>query len=165
MYARARNQAKWAYKKALRDFEKKMAKEAKLNPMAFYAYARSKLRTKEVIADLVDEFGTPVSGDADKAELFNNFFSGVFTNEDTSNMPDLANRQFEAPTDDIVFSSEVVLKKLRCLNVNKSPGPDSLHPRVLKESADMIAEPLSIIFSKSFSESHVRYHSNGRMPA
>ena len=83
------------------------------------------------------------------------FFSGVFTNEDTSNMPDLANRQFDAPIDDIVFSSEVILKKLRYLNINKSRGPDGLHPRVLKESADMIAEPLSIIFSKSFSESHV----------
>ena len=155
MYARARNQAKWACKKALRDFEKKIAKEAKSNPKACYAYARSKLRTKEIITDLVDEFGTPVSGDADKAELFNNFFSGVFTREDTSNMPGLASRQFEAPTDDIVFSGEVVLKKLQCLNVNKSPGPDGLHPRVLRESADMIAEPLSIIFSKSFSESHV----------
>ena len=120
MYARARNQAKWACRNALRDFEKKIVKEAKLNPKAFYAYARSKLRTKEVIADLVDEFGTPVSGDADKAELFNNFFSGVFTNEDTSNMPDLANRQFDAPIDDIVFSSEVVLKKRRYLKVNKS---------------------------------------------
>ena len=35
------------------------------------------------------------------------------------------------------------------INVNKSPGPDNIHPRLQKETSSQIALPLKLIFDKS----------------
>ena len=41
-----------------------------------------------------------------------------------------------------------MLKRLKTLKINKSPGPDELHPRILKELANEISYPLKLLFDK-----------------
>jgi len=50
----------------------------------------------------------------------------------------------------VVFSTEVVRERLEQLQGDKSPGSDNIHPMVLKECASALAEPIAMIFQRSF---------------
>ena len=45
-----------------------------------------------------------------------------------------------------------MLKALNNLKPNKSPGPDEIHPKMLKELANELAHPLTLLFNKSISD-------------
>ena len=55
------------------------------------------------------------------------------------------------------FSEDNVTQLLLESNVCKPPGPDNIHPRVLKECAKELTLPLFLLFKKSLSA--------GRLPA
>ena len=73
-YVKARNRARAVCRKAVKNYEKAIAREAQHNPKAFYAYANSKMKTKEGVADLLDEEGKTITNNKEKANILNNFF-------------------------------------------------------------------------------------------
>jgi len=86
-----------------------------------------------------------VSSDAGKAEVFNTYFSGVFTQEENVNdMPDFCVSPKET-LGNIKFTESDV-KLLQNLNSSKLPGPDNMHPRILKECAQELAVILYMLF-------------------
>lgn len=103
-------------------------------PKRFWSFF-NRLTNRPSIPDLVTindaEFTSPDS----KAEAFNTYFASVF-NTDTA-LPIHINT---APYTDsnfteIVLSRDDVLDALRSLDPTKTPGPDLIHPKILKECA------------------------------
>eukprot|EP00061_Rhincodon_typus_P006823 g27857.t1 len=55
----------------------------------------------------------------------------------------------------VTITKEKGLVKLIGLKVDKSPGPNGLHPRVLKEMGEEIVEALVVIFQESLESGRV----------
>ena len=67
-------------------------------------------------------------------------------------MPNCEKKDLKKELKDIHITEEIVLKKLKNLDPTKSPGPDGVHARLLKELSEELAEPLSLIFTKQLEE-------------
>ena len=151
-YTWTRNQAKWACKKAIRYFEKLIVKEAKSNPKAFYNYVNSKAKTRLTVSDLINNReSTVASNDKEKADALNIFFSSVFTQEDLQNIPAFEDR-CENFLSSVDLSDEAIMVNFKKLKHNKSPEPDGIHPRILKDLSEYLLVPLRILFTRSLSE-------------
>ena len=155
-FKRCRNKLRGLTRRLRRDFEKDVASQLKRNPKQFWRYTNSRIKTRTGIGVIQDTDGRLANNDAEKAELLNKFFSSVFTRENLANIPQPPNI-FEGPhLDDISITDDMVRTKLVKLKPTSSPGPDGVHPRILRETAQTISGPLAHMFRKSIQ--------SGRLP-
>ena len=79
-------------------------------------------------------------------------FQSVFIRELDTHIPQ-PSHVFQGTTlEDVFFIKEAVHKIIVNLKESSAPGPDNLHPKVLIECADTLAQPLFEIFRESLDE-------------
>ena len=71
--------------------------------------------------------------DEEKAQIFADYFSSVFTQESLGPIPFLENKLIKEKMTDLRIEEIVIKKAINKLKPNKSPGPDGMHPKFIKK--------------------------------
>jgi hypothetical protein len=145
-------------RKAIQIEQRIVAQSVKKNPKKFWKYVKSKTTSvigvgniKQTSADGED---TWLMYDQDKSNAFAEYFSKVYTIESTDEYRPLPPIQDKMPI--YKFTINDVYQKLSKLKIDKSPGPDMFHPRVLQEISSQIAEAFKLMYDLSLN--------NGKLP-
>ncbi|KAF2351845.1 Reverse transcriptase domain [Trinorchestia longiramus] len=126
-----------------------VAVQAKTNPKSFYKYVNDRRLKRDTIGPLIDSEGSTQTNNKSNAKILYTYFTSVFTHQDITEIPQPHVLNTQEILSDGVFTVEEVEEQLSILNPHKSTGPDDLGRRILKETAEVISEPLTNIFNRS----------------
>lgn len=131
--------------------ELNLAKDLK-DKKGFLKYIIKKKKTRENVGLLPNDVDALVTENAEKVELLKAAFASVSTAKTGPQEPqslEIKQKVWEKEDSPLV-EEDWIRNHLGKLDAHKSLGPDGMHPWVLKEQADIIAQPLSITFEKSW---------------
>jgi hypothetical protein len=157
-YRASRNWYSQEVQRVKHEYEEKQAQELvdtlKTNPKKWWSTAKETIgiNKNKKIPTLVSEDGTLHTEEKDKANAFNEYFTGVqcIQNEpDPTELPELPDGPNLPHIDEIVATHQDVKDLLSTLDPNKAYGPDDISPRALKEAAPAIVNSITKLFNLS----------------
>ncbi len=157
-FKKCRNEINTEIRKAKINFETKLADNIKEDPKSFYAYVRSKSKARVKIGPIKDNGGKIVSDNNEMANIFNEYFSSVFTKENLQNMPVVDNTVMSGKycvLDKIEINQGRIVKAIGTLKMNRAAGVDGLNSSFVKGCAKGIIKPLELIFKKSLDSGEI----------
>ena len=138
---------------AKRKLERKLAKNVKKNPRQFYSYLNNNIKSRAQVGPLKNANGDLVSDSQGMCNILNNFFTSVFTDEDTTDIP-IPEQICNVDIDSLTVDEEMFVKRLSQTK-DGAPGPDKITQRILSELKDVVSQPLCLIFNKSLCSGEV----------
>ncbi|BHF85598.1 hypothetical protein SprV_1002876700 [Sparganum proliferum] len=141
---------KSGYPRSQKEYETRVLERAVDKPKVLFGYINSRLKNKETILVLKGENNEDIIENDAKVEHLSRFFVSVFTDETDFDEAGLPAGTTNEIIENIDFTEEDVRKELLALKEGKSPGPDQIPAKVLRELACELARPLLHIFRSSF---------------
>lgn len=117
---------------------------------SFYRFINKQLSSKSGIGPLKSSANNIVTNDCEKAKMFSNYFSSVFTSDDgvvpvfNQRVPD------GVGLDTVIFSSDLICKAVNKFRNGSASGPDGIPPSFLKQFKGVLSGPLCILFRYLF---------------
>ena len=141
-------------RKAKKSMEKELSMSKDKNGRKFSNYIKSKTQVKISVGPLKNADGNLTAEDSEMATILNDYFSSVFSEEDLSQLPE---KQSETGSvfEMVLIDRKKIKNKINKLRGDSAPGPDKINPRMLKELAHEMAEPLRRILNRSLNEGEV----------
>ena len=155
-YKEVEKELKKAIRRAKKKFEVKISKqngnEGKNN---FNKYVKSRLGKQTGVGPLIDDNKNVTSKGEEMAEILNNYFSSVFTEDTTGADINIEDLNFDNPVDGITVTKQDIEEKIDKLKPGKAPGPDGISTTLLIKLKYVISIPLQILFQKSIDKGSV----------
>ncbi|GAB0193858.1 mitochondrial enolase superfamily member 1 [Grus japonensis] len=132
--------------------ELNLSRDVKDSKKGYYKYMGDIRNARKNVGQLLNEVRDLVTQNMEKAEVLHAAFASICTSKTSfpeSQVPETSGRVW-SKEDIPLVEEDQVREYLRKLAVHKSVGPDGTHSQALKELADVIARPLSVIFDPSW---------------
>ncbi len=111
-----------------------------------------KAKSRDYIGPLKGMDGRLIDKGEEISKELNNYFLSVFSQEEPDReveVEHIIRGEEDEKLSDVGISREIVRKEIDRLKKTKSPGPDDIFPRTLKECKEELSEPIAKIFRKS----------------
>ncbi len=103
-------------------------------------------KTRERIGPLKTEAREIIESGEDMSKLLNDYFLSVFSRENQDTIPVgevVFQGQDYEKLRNVITTMKVVQEIEKLKKINKSPGPDNIYPRILKECKEILSGPLT----------------------
>ena len=140
--------------------EKKAVETIKKNPKYFFSYAKRLQKTRSTIPVLKDKDGTLVENPTLKAEILQNQYQKVFSDPEKANVEKCLQspgipQGLGSVFNDLSFTRMDIIEALGELDPYSAAPDDEIPARVLTSCKEMLADPLTLLWSKSFDEGYI----------
>ena len=127
--------------------------DSSFNRKKFWSYIKSKRCDSSGVAPLMKD-GSLQSDCSTKANILNEQFVSVFTNEDVTNLPDLGESDHPS-VPSFVIEREGVRKLLAKIKPHTACGPDNLPAYLLKEASNELAPLFCLLFNATLHQGKI----------
>lgn len=135
---------------AFREYISGLEHKAKSDPSSFWKFVKNQRKPNSVTREISFQ-NEHASSATDSANLLAAFFKSVFNENSTQVTHEVLDGvlSYDLRMPPMEVTVDEVYQRLSDLDTTKGPGPDEIPPLFIKQCAESLALPLSILFNRS----------------